>query len=134
MTVVYASLLKPRQRGSSKLLQRLFDQALGICAYCGRLTLITRGREPLGATIDHVIPRSNGGTFARANLALACRKCNGIKGNMMPDEWAAFMAATPRWWASTRADRRADRRAAPKAKEASASPPTVLRGGYWVEK
>ena len=49
MTVVYASLLKPRQRKGSKLLQRLFDQALGICAYCGRLTLITRGREPLGA-------------------------------------------------------------------------------------
>lgn len=48
------------------------------CAYCG-------GPGPL--TIDHVVPRSRGGTDAWENLLPACRACNQTKGNQTPEEW-----------------------------------------------
>lgn len=44
------------------------------------------GFEP--ATIDHVIPISNGGTNALSNLVLACSKCNSRKGTK---SYAQFM-------------------------------------------
>jgi hypothetical protein len=37
-------------------------------------------------TRDHIIPRSDGGTDARANLVAACRFCNGYRGNRPADE------------------------------------------------
>lgn len=46
------------------------------CWICGRrLTMIT-------ATLDHVIPRSKGGTNALRNLRLACSPCNSERGNL----------------------------------------------------
>lgn len=44
------------------------------CHYC---------RIPLNmatATIDHIVPKSKGGTLIRANTTLACRKCQEVKG------------------------------------------------------
>lgn len=43
---------------------------------------------PLGrptATIDHYVPLSRGGGNRLENLVLACKECNGRKGNDMPD-------------------------------------------------
>lgn len=42
--------------------------------------------------IDHVVPRSRGGSNALANLVLACGPCNVAKGTMT---LAEFMAVTP---------------------------------------
>lgn len=42
-----------------------------ICGYCGK---------PAG-TIDHIKPRSRGGTNTWENVTAACEKCNGIKGH-----------------------------------------------------
>lgn len=45
------------------------------CWICGtELTMQT-------ATLDHIIPRSKRGTFALANLRLACSPCNNRRGN-----------------------------------------------------
>jgi len=43
------------------------------CAYCGA--------ENASLEIDHVHPRSKGGTDKVSNLVLACHKCNQAKGN-----------------------------------------------------
>lgn len=51
------------------------------CAYCG-------GPGPL--TVDHVIPKSRGGTDAWENLLPACRPCNEAKGNRTPEEWGVL--------------------------------------------
>lgn len=91
---------------------------------------MTRGNASLVATVDHVVPRNKGGGNSRENTVLACRRCNGIKSDMMPEEWAAFMTAHPKWWL-TRAERRKTRR---KIVESPPAVPMVLRGGYWVEK
>jgi hypothetical protein len=50
------------------------------------------GRTP--ATIDHVIPRTKGGTNDISNLVLCCKQCNSIKGNR--PLWA-FEALTKEW-------------------------------------
>lgn len=49
------------------------------CAYCGRFF-----RALAKLTLDHVIPKSKGGSNKRANLVLACGPCNQKKGNADP--------------------------------------------------
>jgi len=48
------------------------------CAYCGRSDL------PL--TIDHVVPKSKGGTDTWENLVCACTICNNKKSDRSPEE------------------------------------------------
>lgn len=52
------------------------------CVYCGG-----RSGDPV-LNIDHVVPRSRGGTDRVSNLAIACRTCNEAKGALLPEEWA----------------------------------------------
>ena len=75
------------QRGtlhSWQLRAYVFHQNGHRCFYCGE-----RGR-PL--TLDHIIPKSRGGTDRVANLTAACKKCNDQKDNQLPEE---FLAETP---------------------------------------
>lgn len=53
----------------------------GPCAYCG---------DPLPTQVDHVIPRSRGGSDDRENLAPACRSCNMEKLDFTPEEYRAY--------------------------------------------
>lgn len=46
------------------------------CAYCGGYA----------TTIDHLVPRSRGGTWSWQNCVSACRRCNERKGNRTPAE------------------------------------------------
>ncbi len=48
------------------------------CQYCGY-----RGEK---LSLDHVIPRSRGGTDTWENVTTACLPCNVIKGNRTPQE------------------------------------------------
>jgi 5-methylcytosine-specific restriction endonuclease McrA len=50
------------------------------CQYCGEAP----GRHHL--TVDHVIPRSRGGTHGWENLVTACKRCNQKKGSLLPAE------------------------------------------------
>lgn len=71
-----------------------------ICSYCKREMHNRRlDFDGLLKTRDHYIPQSRGGSNDKSNIRFACRCCNGIKGDMMPDQWEAFMAANPCWWA-----------------------------------
>lgn len=51
-----------------------------ICQYCAE----TPGRQFL--TVDHVIPRSRGGSHDWDNLVTACTRCNQKKGSLTPEE------------------------------------------------
>lgn len=83
-------------------LHRLFGPGpLFVCAYCragapcyciqpplsapyDRQRVFNEGR----ATLDHVFPKSRGGSNADSNLAVACARCNSAKnGRVFPDEW-----------------------------------------------
>lgn len=53
----------------------------GQCLHCKRRLLVKEDGEPLGkATLEHIVPRSQGGDDAAGNLALACERCNHHKG------------------------------------------------------
>jgi 5-methylcytosine-specific restriction endonuclease McrA len=49
------------------------------CAYCGKKNV------PL--EIEHIVPRSRGGSNRVSNLALSCRPCNQAKGNKTAAEF-----------------------------------------------
>ena len=59
----------------------VFHQNGHRCFYCGEQN------KPL--TLDHVIPKSRGGTDRVANLTAACKKCNDRKDNRLPEEFLA---------------------------------------------
>jgi 5-methylcytosine-specific restriction endonuclease McrA len=50
------------------------------CQYCGRRL------SPSRLTIDHIIPRSRGGSDDWDNLVVACIDCNIKKGDSTPEE------------------------------------------------
>lgn len=51
------------------------------CHLCGRKVDLDRSDTKLGPSVDHIIPRSKGGSNELSNLALAHRGCNSAKGN-----------------------------------------------------
>ena len=59
------------------------------CQYCGR----PLPRKDL--TVDHVLPRSRGGCTVWENVAAACKRCNGRKGNHTPEEAHMRLRAAP---------------------------------------
>lgn len=57
------------------------------CVDCG----LHRDELPPGValTLDHIIPRSKGGSNKMSNLQTMCRPCNNRKGDAMPEDAAA---------------------------------------------
>lgn len=60
------------------------------CQYCG----VQPGRAHL--TMDHVVPRSQGGGTTWDNVVTACRDCNHRKGGRTPDQANMKLAIVPR--------------------------------------
>lgn len=56
------------------------------CVYCGN------GKN---LTLDHVVPKSRGGTNEWNNLVTSCFKCNLKKGNKTPEEAKMVMTQKP---------------------------------------
>jgi 5-methylcytosine-specific restriction endonuclease McrA len=53
----------------------IFTRDKYICQYCG---------ERLPPTIDHVVPKDQGGPYTWENLTTACFDCNHVKANRTP--------------------------------------------------
>lgn len=60
------------------------------CQYCGR-----RGRQA-ELNIDHIVPRSRGGSTTWENVVVACIDCNLRKGDNLPEEVGMRIARPPR--------------------------------------
>jgi 5-methylcytosine-specific restriction endonuclease McrA len=59
------------------------------CQYCGKsLSVYT-------ATVDHVLPRSRGGTTSWLNVVSSCSPCNRKKGWLTPDEAGMKLRGQP---------------------------------------
>lgn len=67
--------------------QNIFRRDGYRCAYCG---------SSYNLTIDHVIPRSQGGTDTWENLVTACEPCNRRKGNRTPQQAGMQLLFRPR--------------------------------------
>ncbi len=59
------------------------------CQYCGAQP----SKHEL--TVDHVIPRSRGGTTIWENVVTACAPCNRRKGNRLPEEAHMMLRSKP---------------------------------------
>jgi len=57
--------------------RRVRTAAQNRCGYC----LTRQEYTPWILEIEHIVPRSKGGTNGDENLWLACRACNAFKGN-----------------------------------------------------
>ncbi len=68
-----------------------------VCAYCGR-------RDAERYELDHIVPRSRGGSDRASNLVVACSDCNSAKGNAPVTE---FLADNPDTLAAIRRIHRA---------------------------
>ncbi len=53
-----------------KIRKRIINRDRGLCQMCGNE----------GDSVDHIVPRSQGGTDDDWNLQLLCRSCNSSKG------------------------------------------------------
>lgn len=69
----------PRKRGSvsGSRRQRVFARDGYTCVRCGE-------RRPKLLTVDHIHPKSKGGTNAMDNLQTLCEPCNVAKGDTVP--------------------------------------------------
>lgn len=68
--------------------QNIVRRDHGTCQYCGS------SEGPM--TVDHVIPRSLGGTHDWGNLVCACSSCNNRKGNRTPAQAGMTLLKKPR--------------------------------------
>lgn len=66
---------------SNKKRKSASSRSKGRCYYCGN-------ENP--DTIDHIFPKSLGGTNRQDNLVLACKSCNCSKGQMTVEEYRAY--------------------------------------------
>jgi len=66
--------------------QRLFDNQFGQCIYCNDDMILKFSRElrrhPKRATIEHVIPSSEGGSNSMDNMVCSCSSCNSRRGSI----------------------------------------------------
>ena len=73
-STVAPSPLTPAGRFSNKFKRHLCSKHAFRCQYCG-----SHVGDALSAPLDHIVPRSKGGSDDEANLRLSCRTCNSIK-------------------------------------------------------
>jgi hypothetical protein len=73
---------------SKRLRYEIFRRDGHACKYCG-------ARAPqVPLTIDHIVPKTLGGTDVPENLAAACFDCNAGKSSSLPDEGLVAAVAT----------------------------------------
>lgn len=67
----------------------VFVRDENICQYCG--DKLSKSR----CTIDHVVPKAQGGKNKWDNTVCSCFKCNNAKGDRTPQEAGMFLQRTP---------------------------------------
>jgi 5-methylcytosine-specific restriction endonuclease McrA len=78
--------LRPRVRYSKT---NVFARDRWTCQYCGQ-------RRPVGElTVDHVVPRSQGGKTCWENVVTSCMVCNSQKANRTPEQARMSLRARP---------------------------------------
>jgi 5-methylcytosine-specific restriction endonuclease McrA len=89
-TGIIAARVKSLSVGASLSRRALFLRDKGVCQYCEKKIPLKIG------TIDHVVPKSRGGTNAWQNVVWACEKCNQRKGSKMLSESSLKLIKHPR--------------------------------------
>jgi len=87
-SVIRLSTLVRRPRPQPKLSRvEIFNRDHNTCQYCGKQSQVL--------TLDHVIPRNQGGKHTWENLVSACASCNRRKAGRTPEEANMKLHKTP---------------------------------------
>lgn len=69
----------------------IFVRDRWICQICGyKINPAAKYPDPRSASLDHIVPLSEGGAHTRANTRLACWICNSLRGNRGGNEQLAL--------------------------------------------
>jgi len=73
----------------------LAEEQNWLCFYCGCVMVNDPAQPdaPNALTFDHIVPKSEGGKFAKSNGVAACDKCNRDRGNMPFDLYCECVEA-----------------------------------------
>jgi 5-methylcytosine-specific restriction endonuclease McrA len=78
----------PRDTHRRKITRRaVFARDEWTCQYCGSRSNLT---------VDHVVPRSKGGSSNWENIVASCAPCNRRKGNSLPRQVGMHLSKQPR--------------------------------------
>lgn len=72
--------IKRRRQETTMKRARIYIRDRYRCQYCGD------HKSARDLTLDHILPRAQGGESTPQNLVAACVKCNQRKGNRTPDQ------------------------------------------------
>ncbi|MFV0388661.1 MAG: HNH endonuclease [Pyrinomonadaceae bacterium] len=72
--------VKRKRRGNTLKRVRIYIRDHYCCQYCGDHK---HGKD---LTLDHILPKAQGGETTPQNLVSACKKCNQRKGNRTPEQ------------------------------------------------
>lgn len=72
--------VKRRRQETTMKRARIYIRDRYRCQYCGE------HKHAKDLTLDHILPRAQGGESTPHNLVAACVKCNQRKGNRTPDQ------------------------------------------------
>lgn len=73
----------------------LFHKQGGLCHYCKCQMVLKRGHST-AVTVDHIKPKSKGGTRHKRNIIGACWACNNARGSTPYDVFLAHVKANGR--------------------------------------
>jgi 5-methylcytosine-specific restriction endonuclease McrA len=78
-----------RRRGLKFSKENVYARDKGRCGYCGLLVPFAQ------VTLDHVLPRTRGGTTRWENIVVACFGCNQNKRDRTPEQAGKRLLVTP---------------------------------------
>lgn len=84
-----------RGRERSRIRRSVYERDGNRCYICGVQVRKKAGRKHKKhrPTLDHVIPRSRGGSDDADNLKVCCSGCNQEKDDKMPVVWTVSMSS-----------------------------------------
>lgn len=65
--------------------QTLLEARGFYCEYCGK------DLNPINSTLDHVVPKTKGGSNCLSNIKICCKSCNSAKHNRSIEEFRYTM-------------------------------------------
>lgn len=73
--------------------QKVFSKTNYKCAYCGKALNMQIEPDSFSCdyAIDHVVPKSKGGTNALENLLPCCKSCNSSKGTKSLEAFRCYL-------------------------------------------
>lgn len=71
--------------------QRVYEQDEYLCFYCGIRVEVCSDNVTRQATIDYMIPSTQGGSREQDNLTTCCRSCNSRKRDRTMEEYRSYL-------------------------------------------